>query len=84
MAKRNLSGLTISLVLENGVSPTGKFRYKTMSLGKISPSDYFPSFPDLENNEELGLIYNVGMALSQCVSLGLSGIKEVTESRIEE
>lgn len=84
MAGRSLTGLTVSLVLENGVSPTGKPRYKSMSIGKLNSADYFPDFPDLENAAELGKIRSAASALAQCCSLPLANVKEVVESRITE
>lgn len=79
---RELTSLVVSLVLENGVSPAGKTRYKSMSIGKLSPMDYFPDFPDLENAAELAKIYAACTALASCCSLGLANVKEVVESRI--
>lgn len=80
MAARYINSVVVALVMPSGETATGKQKYKTMSVGKLSVADYFPDRPSTDNDAELTLVAAVANALNELTSTGASEIREVITS----
>lgn len=83
LASRVVNDVVVSLVMIAGETSSGKAKYKTMSIGKLSLSDYFPDLPSLDDNtEQLALVREVADSLSGLVSLSSFDVREVLTSSV--